>query len=170
MRFACLQRRGFTRFLARVAGWLAVVSGGLVASPAAALAQDAPPAGPYPVGMTQVEYLDPADGRSLNYMLIYPAAPVAAATPVKIFLSDNLHLYEDAPVAADGLKHPLVVFSHGAGGNGAGYAWFGEYLASRGNPTKVVVIPHITQFQAYAGPAFEADGTLAADWFAKYLK
>ena len=32
----------------------------------------------------------------------------------------------------DGLKHPLVVFSHGAGGNGSGYAWFGEYLASRG--------------------------------------
>ena len=25
-----------------------------------------------------------------------------------------------------------MVFSHGAGGNGAGYAWFGEYLASRG--------------------------------------
>jgi predicted dienelactone hydrolase len=33
---------------------------------------------------------------------------------------------------SDGLKHPLVVFSHGAGGNGSGYAWFGEYLASHG--------------------------------------
>jgi predicted dienelactone hydrolase len=33
---------------------------------------------------------------------------------------------------SDGLKRPLVVFSHGAGGNGAGYAWFGEYLASHG--------------------------------------
>jgi predicted dienelactone hydrolase len=24
------------------------------------------------------------------------------------------------------------MFSHGAGGNGSGYAWFGEYLASHG--------------------------------------
>jgi predicted dienelactone hydrolase len=41
-------------------------------------------------------------------------------------------LYLDAPVVADERKHPLVVFSHGAGGNGAGYAWFGEYLATHG--------------------------------------
>jgi predicted dienelactone hydrolase len=33
---------------------------------------------------------------------------------------------------ADGLRHPLIVFSHGAGGNGSVYAWFGEYLAARG--------------------------------------
>jgi predicted dienelactone hydrolase len=47
-------------------------------------------------------------------------------------MATNLHLFRDAPVVADGLKHPLVMFSHGAGGNGAIYAWFGEYLASRG--------------------------------------
>jgi predicted dienelactone hydrolase len=83
--------------------------------------------------MTQVEYVDPADGgRPLNYMLIYPAAPDSGASPVKIFLATNLHMYQDAPIAADGLKHPLVMFSHGAGGNGSGYAWFGEYLAAHG--------------------------------------
>jgi predicted dienelactone hydrolase len=87
----------------------------------------------YSVGMTQVEYVDPADGgRSLNYMLIYPAAPDVTGNPFKIFLSAKLHLYRDAPIVSDGLKHPLVVFSHGAGGNGSGYAWFGEYLASHG--------------------------------------
>jgi len=32
----------------------------------------------------------------------------------------------------DGLRHPLIVFSHGAGGNGSVYAWFGEYLAAHG--------------------------------------
>jgi predicted dienelactone hydrolase len=97
------------------------------------LAQDVLPNALYPVGMTQVEYVDPANGgRPLNYMLIYPAAPDAGATPVKIFLATNLHLYQDAPVAADGLKRPLVVFSHGAGGNGSVYAWFGEYLAAHG--------------------------------------
>jgi predicted dienelactone hydrolase len=101
--------------------------------PACALAQDVLPTARYPVGMTQVEYVDPADGgRPLNYMLIYPAAPDSAATPVKIFLATNLHLYQDAPIAGDALKHPLVIFSHGAGGNGSAYAWFGEYLASHG--------------------------------------
>jgi predicted dienelactone hydrolase len=32
----------------------------------------------------------------------------------------------------DGLRQPLIVFSHGAGGNGSLYAWFGEYLAAHG--------------------------------------
>jgi predicted dienelactone hydrolase len=133
MRSVCLERNSFTRFLAGVTIRSAMMYCGLVASPAYALAQDALPTALYPVGMTQVEYVDPADGgRRLNYMLIYPAAPDSAATPVRIFLSTNLHMYEDAPIAADGLKHPLVIFSHGAGGNGSGYAWFGEYLASHG--------------------------------------
>ena len=47
-------------------------------------------------------------------------------------MAANLHLFKDAPIVADQLKHPLVMFSHGAGGNGSVYAWFGEYLASRG--------------------------------------
>ncbi|MGH7080263.1 MAG: alpha/beta hydrolase family protein [Acetobacteraceae bacterium] len=100
--------------------------------PASALAKSVLPATPYRVGATQVEYIDPASGRPLDYMLIYPAAPDSDATRFKIFLSTNLHLYKDAPVVADGLQHPLIMFSHGAGGNGSGYAWFGEYLASHG--------------------------------------
>ncbi len=103
------------------------------AVPAAALAQATAPAARYSVGMTQVEFTDPAEGgRPLDFMLIYPAAVDHAATPLKIFLSTNLHLYRDAPFLADGLKRPLVVFSHGAGGNASIYAWFGEYLASHG--------------------------------------
>ena len=65
-------------------------------------------------------------------MLIYPATPDPAAAPLKLFMATNVHLYGNAPVAADGLKHPLVMFSHGAGGNASIYAWFGEYLAARG--------------------------------------
>ena len=54
----------------------------------------------YPVGMVQVEYVDPADGgRPVDYMLIYPAAPDNAAAPFKIFLSTGLHLHKDAPIA-----------------------------------------------------------------------
>ena len=123
----------FIRCLLGVAVCLGVACCGLVALPANAVAQAVLPTALYPVGMTQVEFVDPADGgRPLDYLLIYPAAPDHAATPFRIFLSTNLHLYKDAPMMADGLKRPLVVFSHGAGGNGSIYAWFGEYLASRG--------------------------------------
>lgn len=104
-----------------------------MAGPASAVAQAALPIAPYPVGMTQLEFVDPTEGgRPLNLMLIYPAAPERMDAPFKIFMGTNLHLHKDAPVARDGLKHPLVMFSHGAGGNGSVYAWFGEYLASRG--------------------------------------
>ena len=106
---------------------------GLVARPTIASARDVLPAGPYRVGMTQIEYFEPAKGgRPLDLMLMYPAAPAATAVPFKIFLATNLHLYKDAPVVSDGLKRPLIMFSHGAGGNGSVYAWFGEYLASHG--------------------------------------
>jgi predicted dienelactone hydrolase len=106
---------------------------GLALPSANAAAQSVLPATLYPVGMTQVEFTDPADGRRpLDLMLIYPAAPAAGAEPVKLPLYANLHLFQDAPIVADGLRRPLVVFSHGAGGNGSGYAWFGEYLAAHG--------------------------------------
>lgn len=74
----------------------------------------------------------PEGGRPLDYMLIYPAATDGGAAPFKVYLSTNLHLYKDAPIVEDGLEHPLVMFSHGAGGNGSGYAWVGAYLASHG--------------------------------------
>jgi predicted dienelactone hydrolase len=98
----------------------------------AALAQPVLPKGEYRAGMTQVEFIDQASHRPLDYMLIYPAKPERAATPFKIFMASNLHLYKDAPWVGDGTRHPLVMFSHGAGGNGSLYAWFGEYLASHG--------------------------------------
>lgn len=132
MRSSRPERRCCARFLASLLAVSALLCGSL------ALAKEGPaggmlPAALYPVGATQVEYVDPADGRALNYLLIYPAAADSGvAPPFDIFLSTNLQLAKDAPVASDGLRHPLVVFSHGAGGNGSGYAWFGEYLAARG--------------------------------------
>jgi predicted dienelactone hydrolase len=125
-------RIGLTRLLVAITIVVGLISSATV-WPSHAFAQDVLRDAPYPVGMRQLEYLDSSEGgRPLNLMLIYPAAPTAAATPFKIFMSTNLHLYKDAPVVPDGLKHPLVVFSHGAGGNGSLYAWFGEYLASHG--------------------------------------
>jgi len=133
MRSVWSKRDGFTRLLFSIPAWVAIMYCGLVTWSAYALDQAALPTTSYPVGMTQIEYSDPTQGdRPLNYMLIYPAAPDIAATPFKVFLSTKLRLYKDAPIVSDGLKHPLVVFSHGAGGNGSGYAWFGQYLASHG--------------------------------------
>ena len=113
--------------------WLApILACGLAAWTAAVAAEGSPAGDPHPVGMTWVEYRDAVDGRTLDLLLFYPAVPEASAKPASIFLSTNLTLYEDAPPADEGQRHPLVVFTHGAGGNGAGYVWFGEYLAARG--------------------------------------
>ena len=96
MRSVCLERHGFTRFLFRIPIWFVIIYCGLVAWSAFALGQAALPTALYPVGMTQMEYVDPAGGgRSLNYMLIYPAAPDTCATPFKVFLSTKLHLYKE---------------------------------------------------------------------------
>jgi predicted dienelactone hydrolase len=132
MQTVCWSRNGFTRLCIGVTlCW--GMSSGLEAWTASAFAQGVGPSALYSVGMRQVEFVDPAEGgRPLDVMLLYPAAPAAAAVPFKIFLATNLHLYKDAPVVSDGLKRPLVMFSHGAGGNGSVYAWFGEYLASHG--------------------------------------
>jgi predicted dienelactone hydrolase len=98
-----------------------------------ARAEDAGSFGLYPVGMKQMEYVDPSDGRHLNFALFYPAAPRDnSVPPYHMMFFTNLHLHVDAPVVADTLKHPLIMFSHGAGSNGLYYAWFGEYLAARG--------------------------------------
>jgi predicted dienelactone hydrolase len=133
MRSICLGRKGFTRSVIAVTVCFGVKCWGVVAWPASAFAQSILPSVPYPVGMTQVEFVDSADGgRPLDFMLIYPATPDRGAIPFKMFLATNLHLFKDAPIVADRLKHPLVMFSHGAGGNGSVYAWFGEYLASHG--------------------------------------
>jgi predicted dienelactone hydrolase len=98
-----------------------------------ASAQSAMTTGHYPVGMKQLEYVDRGDGRHLALALFYPAAPPASsAAPYRMRFFTNLDLYKDAPIVADEVKRPLVMFSHGHGSNGLYYAWFGQYLASRG--------------------------------------
>jgi predicted dienelactone hydrolase len=133
MQFPYPGRNGAVRGLAIASLYLALGLSGLVVSPAHTLAQSVLPNTLYRVGMTMVEFRVPAEGdRPLDYLLIYPANPDPASVPFKMFMYTNLHLYKDAPVVSDGLRRPLVIFSHGAGGNGSGYAWFGEYLAAHG--------------------------------------
>jgi len=116
--------------LPRRCGLLALVLS--MAGPAAA--QSVLPSALHPVGMRQLEYIDPAEGgRHLALAMFYPAvAPDPGAPPYRMTFFSNLHLHVDAPIVDDALKRPLVMFSHGAGSNGLYYAWFGEYLAALG--------------------------------------
>jgi predicted dienelactone hydrolase len=120
-------------WIARLIAGCAVLLGAMTGSVEPASAQSAVTTGRHPVGMKQIEYVDPADGRHVALALFYPAAPPAgAAGPDRMRFFTNLAFYTDAPLAADATPRPLVMFSHGHGSNGLYYAWFGQYLAARG--------------------------------------
>jgi predicted dienelactone hydrolase len=106
----------------------------LTAWPAATLAQGTQPSATYPVGLKQLEYIDPHQGgRRLALTVFYPA--VIGDRPATAFIMPfflNLHVYKDVEAAFGEAKHPLVIFSHGRGSNGLYYAWFAEFLASHG--------------------------------------
>ncbi len=112
---------------------IVLLCGCLVLGAATARAQSIQPGAPYPVGMKQLEYVDTAPGhRHLALTLFYPAVPRAGAAPLRMPFFTNLQLYPDADIVPDAVKRPLVMFSHGHGSNGLYYAWFAEFLASRG--------------------------------------
>lgn len=85
----------------------------------------------YHVGMKQMEFVA-ADGRHLAFALFYPASIKKGMAPLPTTFFTNLHFYKDAPPLSDGIKRPLIMFSHGYGSNGPYYAWFAEFLASKG--------------------------------------
>ena len=94
----------------------------LAAFPAATLAQGPQGAATFPVGIRELDYVDPhEDGRHLTLRVFYPAAMrERSATPFVLPFFTQLNLYKDAE-AADSEKRPLVVFSHGRGSNGLYY-------------------------------------------------
>src|SRR6476469_5327706 len=103
----------------------------VVAWPRATAAQSAPPAASHPVGIRQLEFVD--QGRHLALAVFYPAVVRdRAALPLVMPFFDKLKSYLYVEVASEGAPFPLVVFSHGRGSNGLYYAWFAEFLASRG--------------------------------------
>jgi predicted dienelactone hydrolase len=88
----------------------------------------------YPVGIKQIEFVDPKDkDRHLALAVFYPALlKDGSATPLVMPFFANLHLYKDAEIAPTDKKYPLVMFSHGRGSNPLYYVWFAEFLASHG--------------------------------------
>jgi predicted dienelactone hydrolase len=106
----------------------------LTAWPAATLAQGTHDGAAVPVGIRELEYIDPHEGgRHLTLNVFYPAAIRERPAPAFVMpFFTKLNLYKDAEPAFGGSKHPLVMFSHGRGSNGLYYAWFAEFLAARG--------------------------------------
>lgn len=101
--------------------------------PLAALlaATAAAPAAAGPVGVRTLDLAGREPGRRLETVVVYPAAPGGTAT----LLGDNRvivgeRVQRDAPLAAG--PHPVVLLSHGSGGNAAGLAWLSTRLAANG--------------------------------------
>lgn len=133
--------RGFIRKFLLLVQWRAVAARRaalcatlLAASPATTLAQGPQGGATFPVGIREVEYIDPHEGsRHLTLSVFYPAAiRERPAAPFAMPFFTKLNLYKDAEPAFGTSKHPLVMFSHGRGSNGLYYAWFAEFLAAHG--------------------------------------
>ena len=102
-------------------------------SPTAAAVRDPAERGPYGGGLTKMtfERTSKVDGtlRRLETWIWYPASSSDGATPAT-----------DAAPAANGGPFPIVVFSHGSGGQPSFYKYITEHLASWG--FVVVAPPH----------------------------
>jgi predicted dienelactone hydrolase len=91
-----------------------------------------PSSPPPPVGVTTREYTDARRGRSLNTTIWYPAAP---GTEEQTIWWDGIFPGRGAWQVAlkpSARPFPLVLLSHGSGGDGPNLAWLAEGLASRG--------------------------------------
>ncbi len=114
----------------------------------AALGQATHAASAYPVGIRQVEYTETGpEHRHLAMAVFYPARMHGqSAKPFAMPFFINLHLYDEAEIAFDGNKHPLVMLSHGRGSNPLMYAWLAELLASHGY---IVAAPYHHRANSY---------------------
>lgn len=84
-----------------------------------------------PVGLINASYTDEQRSRQLNVYMWYPTN---TTENVELF-DDNIvfrgfSAIQDAPVSEG--AHPLVVFSHGSGGNQTNQAWLAVELARQG--------------------------------------
>jgi predicted dienelactone hydrolase len=125
--------------------------------------------GSYPVGMVEYHLVDesrpeifsaaPNDQRELMITVYYPASPQADASPAPYttgpiraefgtpdFFQDSVraHAFVDVPLATDGARYPVVVFSPGMGFLPLKYAPTLEDLASHGYVVVSLAHPYST--------------------------
>jgi predicted dienelactone hydrolase len=133
--------RAQAAFLSMIAAFalaLAACGGGssaTSATPSSTALRDPAERGPYAVGLTKMTFERPStiDGtpRSLETWIWYPSAGAAPGDSSVVM---------DAKPAPDGGPFPVVIFSHGSGGQPNFYKYFTEHLASWG--FVVVAPPH----------------------------
>src|SRR5262245_474026 len=93
------------------------------------LAAHADEAKTYPVGVRQVEWIEPKDGRVMWMALFYPAiVDESTAKKFTVAPASNLQLYSAPEVAFDGKRYPLIMLSHGRGSSAWDYAWLAQKL------------------------------------------
>jgi dienelactone hydrolase len=125
--------------------------------------------GSYPVGKTDYHLVDtsrpeifsatPDDKRELMVTVYYPASPPADANPAPYtngpiraafgtpdFFQDTVraHAFMDVPLAADGARYPVIIFSPGMGFLPIKYAPTLEDLASHGYVVVSLAHPYST--------------------------
>lgn len=127
----------------------------------AALAVSSHAADADPVGLTDLAVSAPHRARDLDAVVWYPAssgAPVAIWGENPVFEGDPVS--RDAPVAGRG--RPVVLLSHGLGGNLRGMGWLAHGLAERG--AVVVAVNHPGSTTGDLDPARSLDhGSRARD-------
>jgi predicted dienelactone hydrolase len=67
----------------------------------------------------------------------------------------QIKVYTNAEIEFAKKKRPLIMFSHGRGGNGLLYAWFAEFLAARGYI--VAALNHYQATSYYATIEYQAN-------------
>ena len=98
-----------------------------------------------------------ARGRSLDVVVWYP---VEGGTRDKPLVIRGLDIFElgmaaqDAPLAAEAARFPLIVISHGTGGSGLSMAWLGEALAAHGYIAAAVNHPGNNAAEPYTAEGF----------------
>ena len=84
--------------------------------------------GPYGVGLVRMQFVDPSrEDWSLWTAIWYPADKTDGKT-----LRNSLALRGNPPPDRSGAPYPLIIFSHGYGGNNTQLSLVMEYLASQG--------------------------------------
>lgn len=96
--------------------------------------------GPFEVGFRQssLTYMAPAsdEPREISLRIWYPAAPNSGAEPAVYAVAGVVQVPTDialdAPPSAEGSNFPLVIYSHGSGGQALLAYPYGELMASHG--------------------------------------
>ncbi len=102
---------------------------------------------PSPIGMSERDFTDPdrrnwlnTGPRPLRTVIWYPAAAGGKAEPIEdpMVYPSPASLIRDAAVSAGRERYPLILISHGSGGNARHMRWLAYYLTSKGYITAVL--------------------------------